>query len=75
MKKRVLVWAAVLTACHSNPKTSDPTPVAQPEPLATTYRVISGISMGGIRSSTIGLHHPEMFDAVAPLGGPFDGVS
>ena len=41
-------------------------------PLATTYRIISGVSMGAIGASTMGLHHPELFDGVAALGGPLD---
>lgn len=34
------------------------------------HRAILGFSMGGSGSGRIGLAHPEMFDFVAPLGGP-----
>jgi S-formylglutathione hydrolase FrmB len=35
-----------------------------------TFRGLVGVSMGGGASSMIGLRHPELFDFVAPLGGP-----
>jgi len=35
-----------------------------------THRAVTGISMGGIGSSMFGLRHNELFDVVAPLGGP-----
>lgn len=35
-----------------------------------THRAVTGISMGGIGSSMFGLRHHELFDVVAPLGGP-----
>src|SRR5262249_13946665 len=35
-------------------------------------RAVGGISMGAMGSSWIGFDHPELFDAVAPLGGPTD---
>jgi hypothetical protein len=34
--------------------------------------VITGVSMGGIGGTSLGLSNPERFDAVAPLGGPLD---
>jgi S-formylglutathione hydrolase FrmB len=40
----------------------------------TTYRVISGVSMGAIGTSALGLSNPNRFDAVAPLGGPLDAA-
>ena len=41
-----------------------------PPPLK--YRAIMGVSMGGGGSAQIGTRHPELFDFVAPLGGPSD---
>ncbi len=38
------------------------------------YRGIMGFSMGGSGSGRIGMGHPEMFDFVAPLGGPTDWI-
>jgi hypothetical protein len=35
-----------------------------------THRAVTGVSMGGIGSSMFGLRHNELFDVVAPLGGP-----
>lgn len=35
-----------------------------------TFRGVVGVSMGGGASSAVGFRHPEMFDFVAPLGGP-----
>lgn len=37
-----------------------------------TYRGIMGFSMGGSGSGRIGMGNPDMFDFVAPLGGPTD---
>ena len=37
-----------------------------------TFRGILGFSMGGSGSGRIGLGNPELFDFVAPLGGPTD---
>lgn len=45
-----------------------------PESIPTTYRVITGVSMGAIGSSALGLSRSERFDAVAPLGGPLDAA-
>jgi hypothetical protein len=39
-----------------------------------TWRAIMGISMGGVGSSLIGMRHPELFDTIAPLGGPADSA-
>lgn len=38
------------------------------------YRGIMGFSMGGSGSGRIGTGHPELFDFVAPLGGPTDWI-
>jgi len=40
-----------------------------------TYRGITGVSMGAGGAATVGFDHPELFDFVAPLGGPVDWVS
>ena len=37
-----------------------------------TYRGMLGVSMGGSGSGRVGIGHPEVFDIVAPLGGPTD---
>lgn len=37
-----------------------------------THRAVFGFSMGGIGSSMFGMNHHDMFDVVAPLGGPMD---
>lgn len=39
-----------------------------------SFRGITGISMGSGGSSLIGIHNPERFDFVAPLGGPVDWI-
>ncbi len=38
------------------------------------YRGIMGFSMGGSGSGRIGTGHPELFDYIAPLGGPTDWI-
>lgn len=38
------------------------------------HRGIMGFSMGGSGSGRIGVGHPELFDFVAPLGGPTDWI-
>ncbi|MBK7859507.1 MAG: hypothetical protein IPJ65_12965 [Archangiaceae bacterium] len=42
--------------------------------VRTTYRVLSGVSMGATGAAALGFTHPEKFDAVAVLGGPLDGA-
>jgi hypothetical protein len=37
-----------------------------------THRAVVGFSMGGIGASLFGMNHHDLFDVVAPLGGPFD---
>ena len=37
-------------------------------------RAITGFSMGGSGSGRIGTGHPELFDFIAPLGGPTDWI-
>jgi len=45
-----------------------------PTKIATTYRVIGGVSMGGIGTAALGLSRPERFDGIAALGGPLDAA-
>lgn len=35
-----------------------------------TFRGLAGVSMGGGGAANIGLRNPELFDFIAPLGGP-----
>lgn len=37
-----------------------------------TYRGVTGVSMGGGGTATFGLRHHDLFDVMAPLGGPVD---
>lgn len=37
-----------------------------------TYRGVTGVSMGGGGTATFGMRHHDLFDAMAPLGGPVD---
>ncbi len=37
-----------------------------------THRAVIGFSMGGGGSATFGVRHHDMFDAIAPMGGPSD---
>lgn len=39
-----------------------------------THRAVFGFSMGGIGSSVFGMNHHDLFDVVAPLGGPLDAT-
>ena len=39
-----------------------------------SFRGITGVSMGSGGAAHVGLHYPELFDFVAPLGGPVDWV-
>lgn len=51
-----------------------PRPTAEPVKIATTYRIMAGISMGGIGASALGFQSPERFDGIAVLGGSLDGA-
>lgn len=68
---RRLITSTCLALVACGPAKVDPPPAPLPK-LRTTYRVITGVSMGGIGSTSLGLSNPERFDAVAPLGGPLD---
>jgi hypothetical protein len=37
-----------------------------------THRAVMGISMGGGGTATFGMRHHDLFDVMAPLGGPVD---
>lgn len=67
-----LLGAALCLAGCSKSSKVDPPAAKQPEVLHTTYRAIAGVSMGAIGASTVGLKHPDQFDAVVALGGPLD---
>lgn len=41
----------------------------QPETRNFSWRAITGISMGGFASMSIGLRHPDKFDTIADIGG------
>ncbi len=61
--------ALVLVSCGPPPKTPPP-----PATVHTTYRVLGGVSMGGIGTAALGLSHPDRFDGLASLGGPLDAA-
>lgn len=74
MKNAALLGAALAllaSGCTKN-KTPPPPATTEPESLHTVYRAIAGVSMGAIGASTVGLKHPDKFDAVVALGGPLD---
>ncbi len=53
----------------------DPTPPAPlPEKTLTTYRILAGVSMGGIGTAALGLSRPDRFDGVGVQGGPLDAA-
>ncbi|NUQ76860.1 MAG: hypothetical protein HUU21_25275 [Polyangiaceae bacterium] len=37
-----------------------------------THRAVIGVSMGGAGTAMFGLRHHDLFDVIAPLGGPVD---
>ncbi len=46
-------------------------PTAQPpQPTRRTYTGIAGFSMGGMGAALVGMKHLDVFDVIAPLGGP-----
>ncbi len=65
----LLFVSACLAACGK-----DPDPEPPPAKLPTTYRVVSGVSMGAIGSAALVAARPDRFDAAAPLGGPLDAA-
>lgn len=62
-------WA-LLGACGEPPASR----TVEPARIATTYRVLSGISMGAVGAATLGLATPDRFDGVAAEGGPLDAA-
>lgn len=64
--RSLALLALVLSAACQGPASQTP---ALREPR---YRAIAGVSMGAIGASRIGTEHPELFDAIAALGGPLD---
>lgn len=61
-----------LLYCGCGPeKIEEPPP---PATIRTTYRVLSGISMGGIGTAALGLSRSDRFDAVGIMGGPVDAA-
>lgn len=65
-----LLAASLLGGCGPPPDEQPPPP--PPAKIRTTYRVISGVSMGAIGTAALGMQHPERFDALGILGGPLD---
>lgn len=71
MRPAILLLAlAVAAACAP----AQPPPIDVPEKTHLTYRIISGVSMGGIGAAALGFSHPERFDGIAALGGPIDAA-
>ncbi len=68
MRRCGVVLVFLAAACGGAGQRQSPTLVK------TTYRAISGFSMGAIGASALGLHNPEQVDAVAALGGPIDAA-
>ncbi|MEW5738316.1 MAG: alpha/beta hydrolase-fold protein [Myxococcota bacterium] len=72
MRHSVTLCALAALASSCGPGATQQQP--PPEKLSTTYRVIGGVSMGGIGAAALGLSRPERFDGVAMLGGPLDAA-
>lgn len=71
MRPVILLSCAALAAC---PQPSPPPPIEVPQTMRLTYRIIAGVSMGGIGASALGFSNPEKFDGIAALGGPIDAA-
>ena len=61
--------ALPLAACGK----TDPVPEPRTT-IPTTYRVISGVSMGAIGTAALGFARPELFDGIGMQGGPLDAA-
>lgn len=70
MRKPVLVAVLVCLLFGCSPKPPPPPPAKIP----TTYKVITGVSMGAIGASALGFSRPERFDGIGSLGGPLDAA-
>ncbi len=68
----VLAFSVSSLGCGSGETGTSPTPPAPT--IRTTYRIISGLSMGAIGTAALGLQHPERFDGIGILGGPLDAA-
>lgn len=67
-----LLTGCLLLSCG---KPADvPPPPPPPEKIPTTYRVLAGVSMGGIGTAALGFSRPERFDGVGVQGGPLDAA-
>ena len=67
----VLLAAATFAAC-TDP--TPPPPIEVPQKTRLTYRIISGVSMGGIGAAALGFSNPDKFDGIGALGGPIDAA-
>ncbi|MBX5481799.1 MAG: hypothetical protein IRZ16_08145 [Myxococcaceae bacterium] len=56
------------------PQESTPPPPPPPQKIHTTWRILSGVSMGAIGTAALGLSRPDRFDGVGILGGPLDAA-
>ncbi len=52
----------------------EPQQAPPPKKIRTTYRILSGVSMGGVGAGALGFLEPERFDAIAVQGGPLDAA-
>jgi len=69
----VLLVGWLLLGCGKPSEVKPPEPKVV-EKVSTTYRIVAGVSMGGIGTSALGFSRPEKFDGVAPQGGPLDAA-
>ena len=65
----VLVFGLVGLGC--SPTAEAPPP---PQRVRTTYKLLTGVSMGGVGASALGFSNPDRFDGVAAQGGPLDAA-
>ncbi len=55
-------------------KAVEPPPSPPAAKIPTTYRILAGVSMGGIGTAALGFSRPERFDGVGVQGGPIDAA-
>lgn len=65
---------AALVFISCTPIVDPPPPPPPPAKIATTYRVLGGVSMGAIGGMALASTNPGKIDGVASLGGPIDGA-